>query len=586
MGLWLKHLLIKGGTIFMKFAKGSRKLLALLMIMTLVFTSFGSFAEEAETTEVVAEDTVIHIIHTNDMHGRVEYGKYDGMGFDRVAAIVNKFRAENDNVLLLDAGDVTHGMPVSTLTEGKIVVDVMNAMAYDAMVPGNHDFNYGSERLVELDGIANFPILAANVKVKETGEDLLTPYIIKEIGGLKVGIFGLATPETLFKSHPENTKGLEFVNPVESAQAMVTMLAPKTDMIIALSHLGLDESTIANESSKGVAEAVEGIDLIVDGHSHTELAEGLLVGDTLIVQAKEYNKFVGSVTVTVTPEGEKTLVASLIGKEDGMALEADADIRALIDTETEALSTILGEVVGQTEVELVGAREFVRTGETNLGNFLTDALKWKAGAEVALTNGGGIRDSISIGDITREDLIKVAPFGNLVESRKITGAGLLAALNNGASGYPSTHGAFAHVSGITYVIDPNKAVGERVQDVMVNGEALDLERMYNVATNDFLAGGGDNYSMFDGTEKTGEFGVMDGAMIDYIATMTKIAPKLEDRITILPMKENETYVVVAGDFLWKIAKAHNTTWQALAELNELEDANFILEGQELMVPAQ
>ena len=134
----------------MKFAKSSQRFLVLLMIMTLVFTSFGSFAEEV----AVEEDTVIYILHTNDMHGRIEYGKYDGMGFDRVAALVNQVRAMSDNVLLLDAGDVTHGMPVATISEGGIVIDVMNAMGYDAMAPGNHDFNYGSDRLLELNGIA------------------------------------------------------------------------------------------------------------------------------------------------------------------------------------------------------------------------------------------------------------------------------------------------------------------------------------------------------------------------------------------------------------------------------------------------
>ena len=567
----------------MKFAKSSQKFLAVLMALTLVFSSFGSLNAFAEETE---QDTVIYILHTNDMHGRIETGSYDGMGFDRIAALVNQFRAENDNVLLLDAGDVSHGMPDATISEGKIVIDIMNAMGYDAMAPGNHDFNYGSDRLLELNEIANFPILAANVKVKATGENFLPGYEIWEIDGLKVGIFGLATPETLFKSHPDNTATLEFINPVVAAQEMVTMLAPQTDMIIALTHLGLDESSEVNETSKGVAEAVDGIDLIVDGHSHTELQNGLMVNDTLIVMAKEYNKFVGVVKITVTPEGEKTLEASLITKDEGLALEADADVRAVIDAGLEAQASIKNEVVGKTDVDLEGSREMVRTGETNLGNLLTDALKWKSGAEAAITNGGGIRTSVLTGEITRGSLIEVAPFGNLVVSKKLSGETILAALNNGAAGYPATHGAFAHVSGITYVIDPNKAVGERVQDVMINGEALDLERMYNVATNDFLAAGGDKYDMLQGGEVTGEFGVMDGAMIEYIATLDVVAPKVEGRITILPMIENETYVVMAGDVLWKIARAHGTTWQALAELNELQNPNLILIGQELLVPAK
>ena len=575
----------KGGTTRMKLAKSSQKFLAVLMVLTLIFTSFGSATLFAEET---GEETVIYILHTNDMHGRIESGSYDGMGFDRIATLINNFKADYENVIVLDAGDAVHGMPAATIDKGESVIKIMNAMGYQAMAPGNHDFNYGKERLLELNEMADFPILAANLKVEETGEDFLKPYEIWEVAGLKIGVFGLATPETLFKSHPDNTKGLEFINPVEAAQEMVTLLEPQTDMIIALTHLGLDESSKLTETSKGVAEAVEGIDLIVDGHSHTELQEGLVVNDTLIVMAKEYNKFLGSVKITIDAEGNKTLEASLIGKDVAMELEADPEVRAVIDAQAEETSVLLNEVVGQTTVKLEGAREFVRTGETNLGNILTDALKWKAGAEAALTNGGGIRASVEVGDITRGNIIEVAPFGNLVVSKLLSGEAIKLALENGASGYPSAHGAFAHVSGIKYTIDPNMPVGERVKDVMVNGEALDLERMYNVATNDFLAAGGDKYTMLEGTETTGEFGVMDGALIEYINQLDVVAPEVEGRITILPMDEPETvtYVVVAGDVLWKIARAYNTTWEELAEMNALENPNLILVGQELMVPAE
>jgi 5'-nucleotidase len=569
----------------MKFVKRSQKFLAVLMVLTLILSSFGSATLFAEET---GEETVIYILHTNDMHGRIETGSYDGMGFDRIATLINNFKAENDNVIVLDAGDAFHGMPAATIDEGESVVKIMSAMGYQAMAPGNHDFNYGQERLLELNEMAEFPILAANVKVKETGEDFLKPYEIWDIAGLKVGVFGLATPETLFKSHPNNTLGLEFINPVEAAQEMVTLLEPQTDMIIALTHLGLDESSEMNETSKGVAEAVEGIDLIVDGHSHTELEEGLIVNGALIVMAKEYNKYLGVVKVTIDAEGNKTLDASLIGKDVAMELDADPDVRAVIDAQAEVTSVLLDEVVGQTTVKLEGTRENVRTGETNLGNILTDALKWKSGAEAAITNGGGIRTSVEIGEFTRGDIIAVAPFGNLVVSKLLSGEAIKLALENGASGYPSAHGAFAHVSGIKYTIDPNMAVGERIKDVMINGEALDLERMYNVATNDFLAAGGDKYTMLEGTETTGEFGVMDGALIEYINQLDVVAPEVEGRITILPMDEPETatYVVVAGDVLWKIARAYGTTWEALAETNALENPNLILIGQELMVPAE
>jgi len=522
------------------------------------------------------------------MHGRIETGSFDGMGFDRIAALVKQFREENENVLFLDAGDTIHGMPAATIDQGESVIKIMNAMGYDAMVPGNHDFNYGKDRLLELEKIANFPLLAANLKVVATGKDFVKPYEIFELAGLKIGVFGLATPETLFKSHPDNTVGLEFIDPVKAAQEMVTLLRPQVDILIALAHLGIDESTKVNESSIGVAQNVEGIDLIIDGHSHDVLEEGLVVNDTLIVMAGEYNKFLGSVKITVDAQGVIALEASLITKEEGMALEPDPEVRAVIDAQAEINSAILNEVVGSTTTRMEGAREFVRTQETNLGNILTDAMKWISGADVAITNGGGMRTSIEIGDITRGNIISVAPFGNLVKSISVSGENLKLALENGASGYPSAHGAFAHVSGIEYTIDPNKAVGERILNIKINGQPLNLTKMYTVATNDFMAAGGDKYTMFKDAPTVGEFGVMDGALIAYINQLATVAPKLEGRITILPIvevvEEQITYTVVAGDVLWRIARKFQTTWQKIAELNELKNPNLIFPGQIFMIP--
>jgi 5'-nucleotidase len=486
-------------------------------------------------TEVVEEpaaeeEVLISIVHTNDTHARVEAGSYDGMGLDKVATIVNNVKAANPNTLVLDAGDALHGQTIATLVEGESIIKIFNEIGYDAMTAGNHDFNYGKERLLELADMANFPILGANV-YKANYENFLPEYVIKEVGGVKVGIFGLATPETKFKSHPKNTEGLEFFDSVIIGKLMVAKLQDKADVIVALSHLGLDQSS--TERSDLIAEYVDGIDLIVDGHSHTVLEEGMMVGDTMIVQAGEYDKNVGRVDILVKNGKVSSMTAKLITKEEGEALEADPGVVAIVEEIKEANDLITEEIIGSTEIKLEGAREFVRTGETNLGNLITDSMVEFTGADVALTNGGGIRDSIQIGDITVGDVITVLPFGNYVVTIDVTGAELVEALEHGLQAYPETLGAFPHIAGMNVVFDPSQEVGSRVVEVTVDGEELDMEATYSLATNDFLAAGGDDYTMFGGKELTALYPGLDEILIEYIKEYGTEGSPVEGRIKTL-----------------------------------------------------
>jgi 5'-nucleotidase len=486
-------------------------------------------------TEVVEEpaaeeEVLISIVHTNDTHARVEAGSYDGMGLDKVATIVNNVKAANPNTLVLDAGDALHGQTIATLVEGESIIKIFNEIGYDAMTAGNHDFNYGKERLLELADMANFPILGANV-YKANYENFLPEYVIKEVGGVKVGIFGLATPETKFKSHPKNTEGLEFFDSVIIGKLMVAKLQDEADVIVALSHLGLDQSS--TERSDLIAEYVDGIDLIVDGHSHTVLEEGMMVGDTMIVQAGEYDKNVGRVDILVKNGKVSSMTAKLITKEEGEALEADPGVVAIVEEIKEANDLITEEIIGSTEIKLEGAREFVRTGETNLGNLITDSMVEFTGADVALTNGGGIRDSIQIGDITVGDVITVLPFGNYVVTIDVTGAELVEALEHGLQAYPETLGAFPHIAGMNVVFDPSQEVGSRVVEVTVGGEELDMEATYSLATNDFLAAGGDDYTMFGGKELTALYPGLDEILIEYIKEYGTEGSPVEGRIKTL-----------------------------------------------------
>lgn len=565
-----------------KFRKMLSMLVVLSMVMGLVFGSFtGVYADENTVT--------ITIVHTNDTHSRVEAG----IGFAKVAAKVKELKAANPNTLVVDAGDTLHGQTFATISKGESIIKVMNAVGYDVMTPGNHDFNYGQDRLVELAGMAQFPIISANL-VKADGTTLLEPYVIKEIGGLKIGIFGLSTPETAYKTNPKNVEGLTFANPVETAKKIVAELQEKeVDAIIALAHLGIDKETV--DTSYLVRDNVEGIDLIIDGHSHSTLDtidnEGK---DTKIVSTGEYNNNLGIVNLIFADGELKTVEPSVFSNEEAAELETDADVIAIIEEVKEENKAITSVVVGKTDVELDGVREHVRGGETNLSNLITDAMLAASGADMAITNGGGIRASIDVGDITMEEIITVLPFGNYVIVKEYTGAQILAALEHGTANYPELAGSFAQVAGVTFTLDLNEEAGKRVKDVKIGGQPLDLEKTYKVATNDFMAVGGDGYTMLQEGNLVVELPGLDEVLIEYVKGLESIPSEVRPRMTVIekvaaeePKEEaaTETYVVNPDDVLWKIAEKFGLTWEKLAEFNKLANPNLIFPGQKLMIPA-
>lgn len=567
---------------------------ALLMAVT------GCSSNEVKEERVPAENYEVVIGHMNDTHGRVKEGKYDGMGFARVSTVMNEVRAAEENVLFLDAGDTLHGTTFATLSQGESIVKLLNAMELDVLSPGNHDFNYGKERLKELAEMADFDVVSANV-VDKKGNHYFNPYVIKEMQGVRVGIFGLATPETAYKTNPKNVEGITFGSPIEYAEKTVAKLKEEgADLIVAVCHLGIDESTKEQYQSIGVVKAVDGIDILVDGHSHTALQNGMQVNDTMIVQTGEYDKNFGLVSIKVT-DGNMEVAARLVTKADAMgmvkqsqvvieevqkvevvekytiksgdtldkiAVNYDVPMETLVEANTgiknpnliyvndeimipmekevvnviaqkstevmggiakdpkivkliqeiEAEQQKITEVeIGTTPVVLYGEREMVRRGETNLGNLITDSMLWKTGADIAMTNGGGIRASIQEGMIKVGDVITVLPFGNYVITKSVTGQDILDALEHGVSDYPATKGAFPHVAGMRVVFDESKPAGSRVVEVtMPSGEQIDPAKEYTLATNDFMAAGGDDYSMFKERPQVGNFEGLDEILKDYI----------------------------------------------------------------------
>lgn len=518
------------------------KLLSVAIVFALVLSMMsGVFAAVTLPGEDDDLSGQLVILHTNDSHGRI---KEDGtsMGMSAVKYLANRYENAGASVLILDAGDTLHGLPIVTASRGESAVNVMNAVGYSAMAPGNHDFNYGYEHILELEEEMNFPVLAANVTYEEDGSLVFGDHIVITCGEYTIGVFGMATPETVTKTNPNNVVGLDFNedNLAGIAQAQCDELKELgCDIIICLAHLGDDVSSTPYRSTD-VLEQVTDIDLWIDGHSHSVLnddGEAHLVNGTLVASTGEYTKNIGVVTYDGA-EFDAGLVhyADLCNtyEQDGEIITEfygyDPEITALVQNYYDEMMEFYSEVVGHTDVLLNGTREFVRTQETNLGDLAADAILAAApNADFALTNGGGIRANIEIGDITRYDLFTVFPFGNMVATVELTGAQIVYILEAATHACPGIDGAFPQVSGITFEIhtyieyegeyaNPTNP-GSRIQNVCINGEPIDLDATYVMATNDFLAAGGDTYAIL--AENFENSGILIGinledALINYI----------------------------------------------------------------------
>lgn len=476
------------------------------------------------------------IIHLNDVHGRAEEGKYDGIGYPKVASIINEYRNTfgKENVLYLDAGDNTHGTTFATLEKGESMIKLSNEMKLNAMTLGNHDFNYGMEQLYKLKDIADFKFLTSNV-LNKSGNSIGEKYIIKKIRGVKVGIFGLTTPETIYKANPQIIKDLAFNDPIDTAKKVIGELKKENvQFIIAVTHLGDDPATKYEWQSIGLAESVPEINLIIDGHSHTALKDKTVVNGVTIVQTGEYDKNIGIVKIDFDElaYGEKAIYPVLLSKDEvnsgndlsikmelneSFIIKDNEKITALIFDIKEQQQKIISEKIGKTPVLLEASREVVRTGETNLGDLITDAMLEKSGADIAITSGGSIRSSIDIGNITIENIINVLPFGNYVIVKELTGKQVWNMFENGFSKYPETDGRFPQFSGVIVTFNSKNPAGKRVEKIILkNGESIDFNKVYKVASDDYIAVGGDEYNMFINAREVANYPALTEIIIEDI----------------------------------------------------------------------
>ena len=495
-----------------------------LYILTLVQQDLGAL----DGIEVGSDDETIvdlNIFHTNDIHGGVD----ENIGFAKFKHFINLANeyTRAEGYLVLDAGDIFHGTPFATVELGQSVAQVLKVVGYDAMSPGNHDFNYGQDRLIELGKVADVQLLAANVKTIE-GKLRYGDCFVKEIGEMRVGVFGLTTPETVTKTNPENVVGLTFGTEEEivaEAKSMVQVLQERgVDVIIGLMHMGID--TDSRIKSTTIASQVDDIDLIIDGHSHSELNQYEIVNGTILTSTGEHFKNVGVVTIQYDLMADEIikLVPHQISMKQLEKCEEDTEVKSVIDRIKNNQKSILEEVIGTTAIKLEGGRSSVLNGHTNLGHLLTAAMLNETQADISLINGGTIRDSIDVGMITKGDVLKVLPFSNHIVTVEMTGKQLIEILNKGLV---IGSGRFLHFAGLLVEAKLVQEAGcpdrYEVLSVQFNQQPLELTQTYVVAMNDFMVAGGDDYQMSQSSNLLNSFGTLDEALISYVKEYGEIA---------------------------------------------------------------
>ncbi len=440
------------------------------------------------------------ILHTNDHHGRFWSNKDGEYGLAARATLVQELKEavkkEGGEVLLLDAGDVNTGVPQSDLLDAEPDFKGMAAIGYDVMAVGNHEFDKPLKTILKQQKEwAKFPFISANI-YGANKQRVFPSHISKKVGELNVTIFGLTTEDTPKKSRPENSKRLTFVPAVEEAKTLVPTLRPTADVLIALTHMGHYPDEKHGADAPGdvtLARQVNGIDVIVGGHTQKPLFEPDVQNGTIIVQAYEWGKYLGKVDLEVS-EGKVTLKSyKLIPvnlKESTTKIKNDEKIEALLKPFKDKGDKSLLIKVGTADKEFIGKREIVRSQETNLGNLVSKAYQEKFKADLSISNSGGIRDSIYPGDVTIETVLMVLPFAGEVVTAELSGDELKTYLEFIAVNMTPGSGSFPQMSGVQFKV--NKASG-KIVSLKVSGKEVNATQKYTVALPEFIASGGDKY---------------------------------------------------------------------------------------------
>ena len=487
----------------------------------------AALAAALVSTPAAPEPVTLTIVHVNDLD-RLD-GSGDRGGVARLATVVNEVRANAPHVLVTNGGDTISPSLLSSFDKGAHMIDLFNQVGFDAMVLGNHEFDFTPAVTAARIAEAEFPILSNNA-VEPDGSliDGVTENLLVDVGRYKVGVFGLTTASTPTIS----SSGTVTFRPTAevAAEQAAKLRDAGADLVVALAHTGSEEDRALMR--QGV------VDLLLSGHDHdvrVEVGKG-----ATFVESGAQAEFVTIIEVAMdTAEGRKGprfVWEPSIRVVNTVSVAPDPALQAAVDAYLGGLEQQLDIEIGTTSVELDSRRSVVRSRESGIANLFADAMRTATGADVALTNGGGIRADRTYPPgsvLMRRDIQSELPFGNKTILLEVTGADLLAALENGVGGVEMGAGSFPHVSGMAFRFDASKPRGSRIADVTVGGEPLDLSRTYRLATNDFLGRGGDGYDMFAGAPRLIDAAsgkLMATQVIDAIAAAGEIAPKAEGRI--------------------------------------------------------
>lgn len=491
----------------------------------------------ATTDTDTPSDTSVTILHDTHSHGRFKNAFVEQRNIANYYGLMDDIATERDHVIRVGNGDDLASSVLSAVFDGKHMVDALNAsgLAYDTY--GNHDFDMGPETLRQRVNESEFTWVSANVRDERTGDVFAKragakQYDVRNIGGVPVGFTGLITPEA-----PEATsigERTRVLDPVPALREIVPrMRSDGARVVIVLSHLG-------NDVAERVAKNVGNIDIIVGDHAASVREEPKVINDTLLSFAGDQFEYVGELTLhlqgqTLPATDHEFTLHTLSDAVDNTGFAPRPDVEGVMEQYYSELDERLGVVIGRSTVALDTRTEVVRRTESNMGNFIADGLRASVDADIALMNGGGIRTDTLYpsGDITKKRIVNILPFPNDVVELKVSGDTLLAALENGVSRVEQLSGRFPQVSGMRYSYDPNRSAGNRIVSTMVSSEPIDPSTTYRLATNGFVAGGGDGYNMLTDVPRlitANEGALLSDLIIDRIQALTPISPETQGRI--------------------------------------------------------
>ncbi len=530
---------------------------------------------------ILAAEKEIVILSINDFHGALApAGK--NVGAVKLVDALKAEKAKNpEGTIIVSAGDNYQGSAMSNLLYGEPVSEVFKEMGIELSAVGNHEFDWGIDRITKWAEDGEFTFVCTNIYDKRTDQpvDWAEPFVIIEKEGIKVGFIGLATPETAYKTLKANVENYEFRDSIEVITEWVPIAKDAgADIIIALTHLGSFQDKEGNITGEAADLcAVDGVDAVISAHTHQRVS-GLVNGKPL-VQAYKHGRSFAKLTF-VFDENNKLISAepfldNLYDRAD--TLKDDANMLVIYERYNSELDPVLGKVLGKTTVDLDHDRY---AGPSLLGEWACEIMKDAAGVQIAMTNGGGLRIPVPAGEITAGILYEVMPFDNTLYTMKLSGADIKANVEHGIM---NDDIGWIQIAGVRVTYNSEAEAGNRITSmVLEDGTVVEMDKYYTVVTNDFMFTGGDKYDFKNSKDGLDTFIPIRDALMEAVEKAGVISPKKQNWLS--EDKVGKLYVVEAGDSLWKIAQKFGTSVEKILACNEIANPRLIRCGQEILIP--